>query len=119
MTPQEQAKRILPYVQAMAEGKTVEERPNEYWSWGIVPNVGRLMNFQYHYRIVSPPAPEPWGREEWERCVRVRHKANERSFPVGCVDDHEVHINDYEYTFEEASRYFVQLDGSPCVKEGK
>jgi len=116
MTPQEQAKRILPYVQAMAEGKTVEERPNEYWSWGIVPNVGRLMNFQYQYRIIESPAPEPWGREEWERCHCVRSKLDDCSYFPRWVSDDTVCVGSAKMSFREAYERYTQLDGSLCVK---
>ncbi len=116
MSLQEDAKRILPYVQAMAEGKTVEMRPDRscFWKEQAIANFSYLL----HYRIKPEKKWRPYTREEWERVDKVRHKTQQSVHVVLTVYEDLVCVNGYSCTtFGDAMEKFTNLDGTPCGVE--
>lgn len=117
MSLQEDAKKILPFVQAMAEGKTVEFRHVSECLWRNKLYADSWDNCSYVYRIKPEKKRRPYTREEWERVVRVRYKANGHSVPVGQIGNEIVWLGSSPYTFEEAFFKYTHLDGTPCGVE--
>lgn len=113
-TLQEDAKKLLPFVQAMADGKTVEtcvrgdwfEKYNNEWSAHCV------------YRVKPEPKLRPYTREEWEKVDKVRHSVEGSVHAVMSVYEGGIYVHSRgSYEFSTAFRSFTHLDGSPCGVE--
>lgn len=119
MSLQEDAKKILPFVQAMADGKTVEY--NYVQSIAGNANWFEKRDLQFYsetkYRIKPEKKWRPYTRDEWERVVRVRCKEHGHSYPVQRIETDVLFIYGTSYTFAGAMKYFTNLDGTPCGVE--
>ncbi len=108
---QEEAKKILPFVQAVAEGKAVQVRLNGHW----IDKRGQIWNTEADYRIKPEPKLRPYTREEWEKVDKVKNKSQGSTHTVLIVYDTLVHISGFvTYRFDQAMEVFTNLDGSPC-----
>ncbi len=118
MSLQEDAKRILPYVQAMAEGQTVQVRDRGSITWRDRVSATEWYCDEHEYRIKPERKWRPYTREEWERVDRVRHKRQQSVHVVLTVYEDLVCVNGYACTtFDDALEHFTHLDGSPLGVE--
>lgn len=119
----EQAKKILPIIQAFVKGKTIEfrERGCTLWAESISP----IFNFAiFEYRIKSEPKYRPFANADecWQEMLR--HK------PFGWVKYRKAFISlitqvslncvsiGKNYYFKEAREVFTFADGTPFgIKE--
>ena len=115
MSLQEDAKKILPFVQAIAEGKTVEQRLSS-GGWFVKQRAGSWSS-DSEYRIKPEKKWRPYTREEWEGITRVRSKAHGAAYLVLAVHGDYIEANNNSYTFDMAMRVFTNLDGSPLGVE--
>lgn len=115
---QNNAKALLPVIQAAADGKDVEVRfkGSKKDLWELRTNSGArwdLSNFEY--RIKPEPKLRPYTREEWERVDKVRDKDTGVVSSVLSVTDCTVYVYGlYGFGFHDAMERFEHLDGSPC-----
>jgi hypothetical protein len=115
-TLQEDAKRIQPLVEAIAEGKTVEYRLRDSVSWNDKTVLGfDLRNCEY--RIKPEPKYRPYTREEWEKVDKVRDKTTGSVRAVVAVNECVCVYGLCAYGFDAAMDRFTHLDGSPCGVE--
>ncbi len=109
---QEQAKYLLPIVQALADGKQVQWSLSGQCNYRDLTDIAHIINT--NLRIKPEPKLRPYTREEWEKVHRVRNKNTRISYPVGMVRDDSLMVNDCTYNFDEVIWYFEHLDGTPC-----
>lgn len=114
MSLQEDAKRILPFVQAMAEGKTVQVMIGNNW----IDKESATFDSVWILRIKPEKKWRPYTREEWERVDKVRCKSNECVYAVGAVYLERVSIiHCGTNSFDDMLHQFTNLDGTPCGVE--
>ena len=118
MSLQQDAKRVLPFIQAMVEGKTVEWRHSNEPLWNEVGSVAGLRGC-YECRIKPEKKLRPYTREEWEKVARVRKVGCDLrySLPVGDIAADSVKIDGIWHPFSRAMNLFSNLDGTPCGVE--
>lgn len=118
MSLQEDAKKMLPFIQAMAEGKTVQTRnllngkwiESSDWLYHTCP--------QREHRIKPEPVYRPWTPEEV--IERVGFLIRRKEFPNEAVGitgycDEKVITSVYCCTCEQLLQDFVQYHGDrPC-----
>ena len=110
-TLQEQAKDLLPFMQAMAEGRTVQFFGVAGWTDKTIVR----LDADSRYRVKPEPKLRPYTREEWEKVDKVKNKSQGSTHTVLVVYDGIVHIAGFvTYTFHQAMEIFTHLDGSPC-----
>ena len=124
----EQAKKLLPIIQAFAEGKTVQYKIEKEW---IQTNVPTFNPYLWEYRIKPEPKYRPF--KDAEECWQEMQKHQ----PVGWLKDKEegykvtiTRVNDdentgimaingkSEWTLEGIIEYYTFADGTPFgIKE--
>lgn len=126
----EQAKELLPIIQAFAEGKTVEYREGGYAPWAEATSPTFNIDM-YNYRIKPEPKYRPFANAEecWQEMMKHH--------PFGWVKDKEVgdyeiitRVNDKEnlgfmsinsqkdWTLEGLMDFYTFADGTPFgIKE--
>lgn len=118
MSLQEDAKTMLPYIQAMADGKTVQWRSRHDIEWSDKRQAGEWCLGRHEYRIKPEKKWRPYTREEWERVDKVRCKSNECVYAVGAVYLERVSIiHCGTNSFDDMLHQFTNLDGTPCGVE--
>lgn len=126
MSLQEDAKKLLPLVQALADGKEVQYKnlSHRYNPIGSLLDLFLYRNGGYHpvvdesVRIKPEPKWRPYTREEWELVDKVRCKSNECVYAVGAVYLQRVSIiHCGSNSFDDMLHHFTNLDGSPCGVE--
>lgn len=126
----EQAKKLLPIIQAFAEGKTIEfrERGCTLWTESVSP----IFNFAiFEYRIKPSPKYRPFANAEecWQEMQKhepfgwVKDKERGYKVTITIVNDDEntgfMAINGKsEWTLEGLMDYYTFADGTPFgIKE--
>lgn len=111
----EQAKNLLPMIQAFAEGKKVEYK-NVYGKWIEVNNPS--FDEPTDYRIKPEPKYRPFKDKEecWAEMQKhsplgwFKNKKADEFFALECISDKDPRIKTYEYLFKDC----VFMDGSIC-----
>ena len=123
----EQAKEILPIIQAFAEGKKIQYR-NYYDEWMDIKE-NEEVNFissPSNYRIKPKPKYRPF--ETKEECWKEMHKHpdfgwgsaqdNKVIYHINIVGNGYIHIDDSPITFSTAFAEYEFTDGTPFgIKE--
>lgn len=134
----QQAKVLLPIIQAFAEGKTIEFRikdgkePNGLrgWEWEEV-DIPTFDTYRYEYRIKPKPKYRPFKNAEecWQEMLKhqpfgwVKDKEDGHKVTITKVNDDEktgiMAINGKsEWTLEGLMDYYTFADGTPFgIKE--
>lgn len=115
MSLQENAKRLLPLVQAMVDGKTVQVILNGVWT----DKETATFDSKHQHRIKPEKKLRPYTREEWEQVHRVRKVVCDSRFSLLVTDiaADSVRLEGVWYPFSRAMDLFTNLDGSPCGVE--
>ena len=121
----EEAKALLPIIQAYIEGKTIQYRHSVNDVWGVVPNL-KLDGYPENYRVKPEPKYRPF--KSAEECWQEMQKHQ----PFGWVKDDDCLYNLIEniscdgvlianvdrYEFDEAMGTVTFADGTPFgIKE--
>ena len=122
----EQAKELLPIIQAFAEGKTIQFRTNNR-SWVDLLDNDIEINALFDYRIKPEPKYRPFKTKEecWDEMLKhqpfgwVRGKHSELLYQIISVYDFDVTLSIYEKSSFPASLIqFEFADGTPFgIKE--
>lgn len=126
----EEAKELLPVIQAFAEGKSIEVRNcaiDDEWKETSCPSFGP----PFDYRIKPEPKYRPFKDTDecWNEMLKhqpfgwVRKKETNSMFIVKAILNnrgyYDVHIGCNKYHFDEVFTRFTFIDGAPFgIKEG-
>lgn len=117
---QEQAKEFLPLIQAFADGKVIQYKPNpDIDEWVDIENPGFCYNME-DYRIKIEPQFRPFknAQECWEEMKR-HEPFGWFKLPNGCLysilhlTEGGVVLDDMFYCYSSAFKEFVFTDGTP------
>lgn len=122
----QQAKELLPIIQAFAEGKTIEVRTNSINKW--IETTTPKFDLLHEYRIKPEPKYRPFkdGEECWQEMQKHQPFAwvirnNARKIIVAELPSSGVVLHNQSgsyYDFEEANRILTFADGTPFgIKE--
>ena len=119
----EEAKNLLPIIQAFAEGKTIQLFTNGIWEGAENPSFEELSR----YRIKPEPKYRPFKSQEecWEEMLKhqplgwLRTKRVKDIYQLITIRNHEIRIfADLPLYFSRAYREYEFLDGTPFgIKE--
>lgn len=121
----EQAKQILPFLQAFAEGKTLQIKDDEEWRDLNEPSfAGHLLDF---YRVKPEPKYRPFkdADECWEEMQKhqpfgwVRRQYDGGYFLIDSIEESRGHHGSSSFTFKGASEQCTFADGTPFGIEVK
>ena len=124
----EEAKELLPIIQAFAEGKTLQYRVNEENNeWKDIDNPA-FNDFSSEYRIKPEPKYRPFRTKEecWNEMHKhpdfgwLVHKNSKSMYHVTIIyyDGICLDINENSLNYLEAFDYYEFLDGTPFgIKE--
>ena len=116
----EQAKELLPIIQAFAEGKTIEFRTNSISKWieTTTPNFDLL----HEYRIKPEPKYRPFRTKEecWNEMLKHQPFGWMKSkflkhfkYIVHITDNSCVFVHSFGITFEDMYKECTFADGTP------
>ena len=120
----EQAKELLPIIQAWAEGKTIEIYNNTEWQDLIIESI-KFDCKPSCYRIKPEPKYRPFKTKEecWNEMMKhqpfgwVKSKRTKFNNLIESVSD-EIYLNGICVSYENAFRGHEYLDGTPFgIKE--
>ena len=129
MSLQDDAKKILPFVQAMAEGKTVQykNRSGRFNNVEVIKDLLSLHPMTSDFindvdstlRIKPEPRYRPYTREEWEGVHRVRLIGCDSRYSclVEQIAGDSVKVDGKWFPFSKTVDLLTNLDGSPCGVE--
>ena len=119
----EEAKELLPFIQAFAEGKTIQVWASDTWEDEEYPCFGELSQF----RIKPEPKYRPFESQEecWNEMLKhqplgwLRSKRIKDIYQLITIRNHEIRIfADLPLYFSRAYREYEFLDGTPFgIKE--
>ena len=122
----EEAKRMIPFMQAYAEGKTIQFRAHINDEWEDIKELG-LNGFTGEYRIKPKPKYRPFKSQEecWNEMLKhkplgwLRSKRIKDIYLLITIRNHEIRIfDDLPLHFSKAYRKYEFQDGSPFgIKE--
>lgn len=126
----EQAKELLPVIQAFAEGKEIEFRNKSFKEWSIIENPSFDPNIT-NYRIKPEPKYRPFkdAEECWQEMLKhqpfgwLKHKEEKENYHILKITDSRISMIDVceEVTFFDYNETFKQYtfaDGTPFgIKE--
>ena len=122
----EQAKRMLPFMRAYAEGKTIQFRAHINDEWKDIKELV-LNRFTGEYRIKPKPKYRPFKSQEecWNEMLKhkplgwLRSKRIKDIYLLITIRNHEIRIfDDLPLHFSKAYRKYEFQDGSPFgIKE--
>ena len=118
----EEAKELLPIIQAFADGKTIQVSANDTWQDEEYPSFGELSLF----RIKPEPKYRPFNSQEecWEEMQKhqpfgwlIRNN-NFYYVKISVVATNALMFSYKEYDYEEAFKHYTFVDGIPFgIKE--
>lgn len=122
----QQAKELLPIVQAFVEGKTIEFRTNSISKW--IETTTPKFDLLHEYRIKPEPKYRPFRNKEecWNEMLEhqpfgwVKHTSSNEYFYsiLEVVDDGCVFVYGPMVPFDEAYEFNTFADGTPFgIKE--
>lgn len=118
----EEAKELLPIIQAFAEGKTIQVWANDTWQDEESPLFGALSQFRIKPEIKYRPFKTQ--EECWNEMMKHQPFGwvNSKDFTITCYTDvftsEEVRIFDTYMHFPDAFKQYEFLDGTPFgIKE--
>ena len=122
----EEAKKMLPFIQAYAKGKTIQFRAHINDEWKDIKELV-LNRFTGEYRIKPKPKYRPFKSQEecWNEMLKhkplgwLRSKRIKDIYLLITIRNHEIRIfNDLSLHFSKAYRKYEFQDGSPFgIKE--
>ena len=122
----EEAKRMLPFIQAYAKGKTIQFRAHINDEWKDIKELV-LNRFTGEYRIKPKPKYRPFKSQEecWQEMLKhqplgwLRSKRIKDIYQLITIRNHEIRIfADLPLRFSRAYREYEFLDGTPFgIKE--
>lgn len=124
----QQAKELLPIIQAFAEGKTVQYKTEKEW---IQTNVPTFNPYLWEYRIKPEPKYRPFkdAEECWQEMQKhqpfgwVKDKINNQYHSILSIDDYGITLNLFDENPQRKykdtiSQNFLFADGTPFgIKE--
>ena len=121
----EEAKRMLPFIQAYAEGKTIQFRAHINDEWEDIKEL-RLNRFTGEYRIKPKPKYRPFKSQE--ECLEEMHKHSDfgwvkckdskSQYHICAVSQGYISFLDADPSFFESFGRYEFLDGTPFgIKE--
>lgn len=121
----EQAKQILPLLQAYTEGKTIQIKEDEGWEDLNEPSF--TGPFFFLYRVKPEPTYRPFkdANECWEEMQKhqpfgwVRSQYDGGYFLVDSIEESRGHHGSSSFTFKEAFEQCTFPDGTPFGIEVK
>ena len=121
----EEAKELLPIIQAWVEGKTLEYYNDDIGEWQVVTNT--IFINPNKYRIKPKPKYRPFKNQEecWNEMLKhkplgwLRSKRIKDIYLLITIRNHEIRIfDDLPLHFSKAYRKYEFQDGSPFgIKE--
>ena len=122
----EEAKKMLPFIQAYAKGKTIQFRAHINDEWKDIKELV-LNRFTGEYRIKPKPKYRPFKNQEecWNEMLKhkplgwLRSKRIKDIYLLITIRNHEIRIfDDLPLHFSKAYRKYEFQDGSPFgIKE--
>ena len=122
----EEAKKMLPFIQAYAKGKTIQFRAHINDEWKDIKELV-LNRFTGEYRIKPKPKYRPFKSQEecWNEMLKhkrlgwLRSKRIKDIYLLITIRNHEIRIfDDLPLHFSKAYRKYEFQDGSPFgIKE--
>lgn len=124
----EEAKELMPIIQAFAEGKAIQDKIEGLTDWYDTDEI----NFEYNgekiiHRIKPEPKYRPFKTQEecWEEMQKhqpfgwlIRNN-NFNYVKISVVSPHILMFGNKEYDYEEAFKHYNFADGTPFgIKEG-
>ena len=122
----EQAKELLPIIQAFAEGKTIQVRINNDSSWTDLLDDKLEISNLYEYRIKSDPKYRPFKTQEecWNEMLKhqplgwVKEISCEMLYLINGISNESIVIMEDINSFKEAMNIYEFKDGTPFgIKE--
>lgn len=127
----QQAKELLPIIQAFAEGKTIQFKwPNGAWidlEDRDVINSATLVNMPQDYRIKSEPKYRPFTNKEecWQEMLKhqpfgwIKDTPNNALYSItGVTDNTCIFTDGFRLLFNDSYKYITFADGTPFgIKE--
>lgn len=119
----EEAKQLLPIIQAYAEGKTIEVKIGGYWN-DLVDGPNLLCN-AYECRVKPEPKYRPFKTQEecWNEMLKhqpfgwVKSTISDNLYPIESISD-EISYNRTFASYNEAFNWCKFADGTPFgIKE--
>ena len=120
----EEAKELLPIIQAFAEGKTIQVRINNDSSWTDLLDTKLEISNLYEYRIKPEPKYRPFKTKEecWEEMLKhqpfgwIKSNGNDL-YSIASINCEGITTFAY-YRFLESFKKFTFIDGTPFgIKE--
>ena len=122
----EQAKELMPIIQAFAEGKTVQYRTNNIYDWANT-NSPSFNPDLWEYRIKPEPKYRPFANVEecWQEMQKhnpfgwIKSKIDDVYFSIVKVDKEYCYfaVNEY-WSFNHLFKTYTFADGTPFgIKE--
>ena len=120
----EEAKELLPFIQAFAEGKTIQVWANDTWKDENYPFFGTL----YQFRIKPEPNYRPFKTKEecWEEILKHQPFGWIKDIHTQCLHNiisighnkYDIEINSSVMYFDTAFNDYSFVDGTPFgIKE--
>lgn len=127
----EEAKELLPIIQAFAEGKTIQIKCGKYYDWDDVPKgVNDSITFEnrpWKYRIKEEPKYRPFKTQEecWEEMHKhpdfgfIREKGTKVIYSIAMIDNFYLSTQDKSEHLCDTMDVYEFLDGEPFgIKDG-
>ena len=121
----EEAKELLPIIQAFAEGKTIQYRHIARSTWYDLDS-GQFNCDMYYYRIKPEPKYRPFKTKEecWTEMLKhqpfgwVKEISSEMLYLINGISDMSIVIMEDISSFKEALNIYEFKDGTPFgIKE--
>ena len=122
----QEAKELLPIIQAFAEGKTIQVRINNDSSWTDLLDDKLEISNLYEYRIKSDPKYRPFKTQEecWNEMLKhqplgwVKEISCEMLYLINGISNESIVIMEDINSFKEAMNIYEFKDGTPFgIKE--
>lgn len=122
----EEAKQLLPIIQAFAEGKVIQVRINNDSSWTDLLDDKLEISNLYEYHIKSEPKYRPFKTQEecWNEMLKhqpfgwVKEISSEMLYLINGISDMSIVIMEDISSFKEAMNIYEFKDGAPFgIKE--
>ena len=122
----EEIKKMLPIIQAFAEGKTIQVRINNDSSWTDLLDDKLEISNLYEYRIKPGPKYRPFKTQEecWKEMLKhqpfgwVKEISCEMLYLINGISNESIVIMEDINSFKEAMNIYEFKDGTPFgIKE--
>lgn len=117
---QKQAKEFLPFIQAMADGETIQYRYSEAGKWADIDNPS-FSDSRFKYRVKPKPTYRSFenANECWEEMKKHEPfgwiiKQPTISVMIDCVSEHSIRVDGSLMNFSSAFDLgYTFIDGAP------